>query len=150
MRNLTIGTVVVLASVIGACDADRDADIDADDISLSYEDARSDIAEATEGLREDIDDFIERWDINADLAFDADEFKRWWSEANPFRNWDTDQNDRLALVEWDAVLQLDMREVDENGDGVVTRAELERGLFDALDQNDDGRIERAEWRRIEV
>lgn len=135
---------------LGACDVDRDGEFDDAEFEQSVEDAGAEVADAAEEAGEDIEAFFAEWDENADRAFDEEEFERWWSDANPFEEWDEDGDDRLNRTEWDGVLYVDLDTVDADGDGVVTRTEMREGLFEVLDEDDDGRIDREEWRQAEV
>lgn len=150
-----------LLMVLGACDVDRDGEFDSAELERSAEragaemadaaeEAGAEMAEAAEEMGQEIEAFFAEWDENADRAFDEEEFERWWSEANPFEDWDADGNDRLSDSELDGVLYVDLETLDADGDDAITRAEMREGLFEILDVDDDGRIDRDEWRRVEV
>lgn len=139
-----------LLMLLGACTIDRDGEFDSAEFEQGAEQAAAEVADAAEEVGEEIEALLAEWDENADRAFDEEEFERWWSEANPFDEWDADANDRLSASELDAVFTVDLQTLDADDDGVVTRAEMREGLFAVLDEDDDGRIDRDEWRRAEV
>jgi hypothetical protein len=60
-------------------------------------------------------------DANRDTRIDRPEFEAWWQQVDPFGR------------------------LDRDGDGSLTRAEVEAGLFELLDADGDGAITLREW-----
>ena len=146
-RTLTRGILAASIAIFGACDNDNDLEEAYESAEADLRDAADDVRSAGAQLGARIEEAIEDFDENADRALDTEEFTAWWNRHNPFDDWDTSGDDRIDGREWVVVLHVDMDDVDSNGDGYVTRRELDAGLFEALDRNDNGRIEQSEWTR---
>lgn len=89
------------------------------------------------------------WDADSDGMLTEEEFRSWWADANPFERWDVDADANLSEEEWSATFDADMGEVDLDGDGNVTRQEVEDALFGIWDDDGDGRLGEDEWHGIE-
>lgn len=149
MKRLTMLGFALLIGVIG-CDAEEQQEYA--DSAAEIEEAGERTARATgEAVREagrDIRLAFRDIDADTDAVVTEDEFQRWWDRNNPFDDWDVDADARLDEDEFGVHLEVrHFEELDANDDGMLTREELNDGLFDAIDENGDGRVQREEWPR---
>lgn len=96
------------------------------------------------------------WDSNEDGVISRQEFQSQWNGVEYYGDWDENHDNQLDRQEWQTRLdeyyydwdndQLSVfNEWDQNGDQILTAAELGSGTFNYWDSNSDGEVSPKEF-----